>query len=102
MVVELLYLDGCPGVERLRPVVRRLTEERGARLRERRIVTPRDADAHRFLGSPTVRVDGLDVEPGVEGRTDHGLKCRLYRIPGGLSGRPPDDWLRAAIGRGSG
>jgi hypothetical protein len=98
MLVELLYFDGCPALEQLRPVVRRLSEERGARVVERRVTTLREADAQRFLGSPTVRVNGLDVEPGAADRTDYGLKCRLYRSPHGVGRVLPEDLLHAAIG----
>jgi hypothetical protein len=51
----------------------------------------------RFLGSPTVRVDGRDVEPGADLREDFGLKCRLYRTEDGLTGTPAEEWLLAAI-----
>jgi hypothetical protein len=55
------------------------------------------ARQERFLGSPTVRVNGRDVEPNAEQRTDYGTKCRLYRTPAGLSGQPQEEWLRAAL-----
>jgi hypothetical protein len=99
-VVELLYFEGCRGRERLLPVVHQLSEERGVRLLERRIRTPDDAEAQRFLGSPTVRVDGVDVEPGAADRTDFGFKCRLYRTPESCCAQmPAEEWLREAIER---
>lgn len=99
-VVEVLYFEGCPGSERLLPVVRRLSEERGARLLQKRVETSRDAEAQRFLGSPTVRVNGVDVEPGAADRTDYGLKCRLYRTAESCCSQvPAEEWLRDAIER---
>ena len=71
----------------------------------RRVDTDADAQAHHFLGSPTVRVDGADVDPGAADRTDFGLQCRLYRATAGLRGTPPDDLITAALhrrGRGAG
>jgi hypothetical protein len=65
----------------------------------RRITDDEAAQRERFLDSPTVRVNGRDVEPDAERRTDYGMKCRLYRTPGGVSGQPPQEWLRAALGR---
>ena len=56
-----------------------------------------DAQGERFLGSPTVRINGRDIEPGGERRTDYGLKCRLYRAPTGLSAQPPEQLLRSAL-----
>ncbi len=52
---------------------------------------------HRFLGSPTVRVDGHDIEPEAQRRDDYGLKCRLYRTPDGIRTTPPDQWLSSAL-----
>jgi hypothetical protein len=79
MIVALLYSDGCPSHERLLPTVKRLAEQAGAELQMWRVDTPTAAEAERFLGSPTVRVDGVDVDPYAGERTDFGLKCRIYR-----------------------
>lgn len=101
MKVELLYFDGCPNHEALLPHLRELLDESGAGA-EIELVRVEDAEAaerERFLGSPTVRVDGLDVEPGAAERTDFGLKCRLFATPDGLRGTPPDAWILAALGR---
>jgi hypothetical protein len=96
-LVEFLYFDGCPGTERVMPMVGPLAEAAGARVVTRRVETLQEAEAQRFLGSPTVRVDGVDVEPGAEQRTDYGLKCRLYRTAAGLTGVPQEDWVRDAL-----
>jgi len=61
------------------------------------VETVEDAERERFLGSPTVRIDGSDVEPGAGERDDFGLKCRLYRSGGMTSGVPPREWVVAAI-----
>lgn len=96
--VDLLYFDGCPGHERLTPVVRRLARAAGAELVLRRVDTQEAAQAERFLGSPTVRVDGRDVDPGAAAREDFGIKCRLYRTrAGALSPLPPERWIRDAL-----
>lgn len=55
------------------------------------------AKRERFLGSPTVRIDGRDIEPGAEQRNDLGLKCRFYSTRGGLRGIPPDEWVLDAL-----
>ena len=56
-----------------------------------------DAERQRFLGSPTLRIDGVDVDPAANQRTDYGLKCRLYRSEIGQQPLPPDGWILAAI-----
>ena len=55
------------------------------------------AEKLRFLGSPTVRIAGQDVEPDAEARTDFVLSCRLYRTEAGLGGQPEERWVRAAL-----
>ncbi len=99
MTVEILYFDGCPNHEALVPRMRELLQREGspAAIALRRIADDEGAQRERFLGSPTVRVDGHDVEPAAERRIDYGMKCRLYRTGAGLTGEPPEEWLRAAL-----
>jgi hypothetical protein len=99
MGIEVLYFDGCPNHEVLLPRLRALLADGGISggIDLRKITDDEAAQRERFLGSPTVRVNGHDVEPDAEQRTDYGMKCRLYRTPDGLSGQPPEDWLRAAL-----
>ena len=99
MTLEVLYFDGCPSHERLLPVLRELAAERGLEVTLRRIEDAAQAEQARFLGSPSVRVNGVDVEPGADERTDFGLKCRLYRSRGGQSGLPPRAWITRALKR---
>ncbi|CAB4708809.1 unannotated protein [freshwater metagenome] len=82
--IELLYWDGCPShpeaLALLEDVMRSLEIDEPVSVVE---VTS-DADAHRlaFPGSPTIRVDGHDVDPiGSNGRP--ALTCRIYRTPEG-------------------
>jgi hypothetical protein len=96
--VELLFFDGCPAYEELLPSLQQLAAAAGASVELRRVETPEQADALRFVGSPTVRVDGRDVESGADTRSDYGLKCRLYRDASEAHSRvPPDTLLRAAL-----
>lgn len=101
MGVELLYVDGCPHGENYVPDLRRLVARArpGADVTVRRIAGDAEARATRFVGSPTVRVDGHDVEPGADERTDYAMACRLYRSEDGVHGTPPDDWVRDALRR---
>ena len=97
--VELLYFDGCPGYESLLPRLERLVAEHAPEvtLELRAIESLEAADHHRFLGSPSVRVDGRDVEPDADAREDFGLKCRLYSTPAGPSRVPRPEWIRDAL-----
>ena len=101
MRIELLYFDGCPGYEALLPALRDQLAAEGieAAIERRRVETIEDAERERFLGSPTVRIDGEDVDPGAGEREDFGLECRLYRSADGVSRMPPPAWLKAALER---
>lgn len=62
-----------------------------------------DADVAARLqlpGSPTIRVDGRDVDPGHVDPGDYTPRCRLYRTPTGLRGLPERGWIEAALRRG--
>jgi len=99
MKVEVLYFDGCPNHEALLPRLRSLIADEGAdaQVELRRVESVEAAERERFLGSPTVRIDGEDVDPGASERSDFGLKCRLYRTNDGTSGTPPEHWIAEAI-----
>src|ERR687887_2588879 len=99
VTIELLYFDGCPNHEALLTHVRELVEhvEPAPDVVVRRIADDGAAQRERFLGSPTVRVDGRDIEPGADQRLDYGMKCRLYGTPTGLAGIPEDAWLFRAL-----
>ena len=103
MKIEVLFFDGCPNHEALLPHLRALLTSVGAGDADIDLVRVEDDDAaqaERFLGSPTVRIDGVDVEPGADERTDYGLKCRLFATPDGLRGTPADDWILRALDAG--
>jgi hypothetical protein len=58
-----------------------------------------DALAKRFLGSPSIRVDGRDIEESQIGSSEFSMRCRVYQSESGLNGVPPMDLLRAALAR---
>ena len=100
-IVELLYFEGCPNHHAARQLVERIATEEGVvpvvRLVE--VSSPEEAEALRFLGSPTVRVSGRDVEPGADERDAFMLACRVYRTEAGLGGQPSGEWIRTAFRR---
>ena len=66
------------------------------------MVTKSQAERRRFLGSPSVRVDGVDVEPGSNGRSGYTLLARVYRTEQGLQGWPDEHWIQDAIALAAG
>ncbi len=95
MTIEVLYFEGCPNLEPTLSLANEVLSELGlsGEVRKLEVRTPEDAERLRFLGSPSVRVDGMDIEPGAESRTEYALSCRLY----GDRGLPPKELLVAAL-----
>jgi hypothetical protein len=94
MRIEILYVPGCanypPTVEQVERVLSSEAVEAG--IRGIPVTTEVEAKALLFPGSPTVRVNGEDVEPH---RTSApSLGCRLYE---NRSGIPSEELLRVAI-----
>jgi hypothetical protein len=57
-----------------------------------------EARTQRFIGSPTIRVEGNDVELAVADRTEFAVACRVYDTPTGKRGLLAVDVVRAALG----
>jgi hypothetical protein len=98
-VIEVLYVQDCPHYQGTLALVERVRAELGidTELRTSLIVDQAAADQARFPGSPTVRVDGLDVEPGSEPATEYIVACRLYRLEYRFAGQPEARWIREAL-----
>ena len=75
MRIEILYSGACGHSASTLELVREVLDELGceAEIQELQVVGPAEAERHRFLGSPTVRVDGVDVEPDAASRTAFGV-----------------------------
>lgn len=97
--VEILYFEGCPNYDDARALVERLAAGLGIDPDLQLVEVPDEqaATRRRFLGSPSVRVQGRDVEPGADERSDYVLSCRLYPGERGLSGAPDEEWIREAL-----
>mgnify|MGYP001037429150 CR=1 FL=1 len=90
--VEFLWWRECPSWERALELLRE--EMRAAGLDPDaveliEIQDEADAERHRFPGSPTIRVDGRDVQPPPPGEPV-GLLCRVYRREDGSVSPLPD------------
>ena len=103
-LIEVLYFEGCPNHQPAVALVERLCHELGI-VPELRLVNVRDqaaAETLRFLGSPTVRVGGNDVDPHSKERSDYCLSCRVFRTEAGFAGQPDERWVRDALLREAG
>ena len=102
MTVEVLYFEGCPNhepaVERVREVLR--AEGIVDEVKEVEVRDAQTAERLRFLGSPTIRVNGVDVEPSASSSESFGLVCRTYRDGCCQSGVPSAELIRKALPKG--
>jgi hypothetical protein len=98
-VIEVLYVQDCPHYPATLALVERVRAEVGidTELRTGLVDDQAAADQARFPGSPTVRVDGRDVEPGSEPATEYTVACRLYRLEHRFAGQPEERWIREAL-----
>src|SRR5579883_177461 len=99
MKIEILYFDGCPhyrpAVERVKEALRQ--EGLTAELVEINVPDVARAQELKFLGSPTIRVNGKDIEPAARLSMNFGLMCRTYVDAGRRTGVPPLELIRAAL-----
>ena len=99
MHVELLYWDGCPSHPRALADLRAALGELGLdpdAVHVREIDTEDAAEAERFTGSPTIRVDGADIQATID--EPAALTCRVYhRRDGRVTPVPDPDDLRDAL-----
>ena len=98
-LIEVLTFPGCPHRDAAIALAVRVREQLGSPAELRVIDLPDRpaAEQARFLGSPTIRVDGRDVEPGAEDQQEYVHACRLYWGRHSLRGLPQEDWLRQAL-----
>jgi hypothetical protein len=103
-LVEIVYFDGCPNHHPAIALVERVSRELGIEPDLRLVNVPDQTAAEqlRFLGSPTIRVGGVDVDPRTEERSDYALSCRLFRTDAGIVGQPDERWVREALLREAG
>lgn len=97
MKIDFLYFDGCPSWQSA-------LENLNAVLRQEGIVEPvtmiqiqddEQAVKEKFLGSPSIRIDGMDL--WYEERDSYSLSCRVYVTPDGVKGSPTIEMLSARI-----
>jgi hypothetical protein len=93
--IEVLYVEDCPNhlptVDRIRRVLR----EEGFPTDVTQIEVKDRADAQtlQFFGSPTIRINGLDIDAGARSVTETGFACRRYAG----DGLPSAEMIRAAL-----
>lgn len=98
MRIELLYYPECPSHARALELIYEALAQEGvtAEVTVIRIETQEQAEQHRFVGSPTIRIDGRELQP--QPHLPYRLTCRAFlHEDGRLSPVPSLRMLREAI-----
>ncbi len=75
MEIDLLFAPGCSSLGKTEELIKRLLDELApqAKLRLKEVSTQKKAEALKFPGSPTIRVNGKDIEPDADKKANFGL-----------------------------
>lgn len=95
--IQLLYFDGCPSWQDALANLRQLieTDKLDVQVHLIEIASAQQAQDERFLGSPSFRLNGVDLWP--ETRARYNMSCRVYQTDQGMRGSPTVEMLREKI-----
>jgi hypothetical protein len=98
MKIELLHFDGCPSWEKTQADIRAVLAERGLsdEIELVNVQSNEKAQGLRFVGSPSVRIDGRDIDPETPD-SGFNLECRIYWVNGKAVGVPPAELIERAV-----
>ena len=102
MRIEFLYYADCPSHEEALARLKGAMAAEGVEADIHIIEVKSDQEAQqlRFIGSPTIRIDGEDIDPeGLEGQ-QYALTCRVYTKRDGRPSPAPETALIRARLRG--
>lgn len=118
MEIQLLYILDCPWCLKTKELLRESLEELGCKAEIEEILVDSEDKAKKygFIGSPTIRINGKDIQEEVikdqclpceelaktEGTTDFvkqecACGCRIYRYKGQQYPYPPKEMIKEAI-----
>lgn len=99
MKVEILYMNGCRFWRQALEDVLTVLRSKGieAQVITTLVKSATHANQVRFLGSPTIRINDVDIEWDIPEDGPYGLKPRTYSVEGMEFTSPPREWIDAAI-----
>lgn len=98
MEITFLYFKGCPNsrpaLDLLKKVIKEMNINGDIKIVE--IKSEEEALKYKFLGSPSIQLNGIDIEK--ERRNDPpSFGCRMYKAKNGFTGIPPKEMIVQAI-----
>ena len=100
-LIELFYLEDCPHWERAIVNVEKAMRLEGTTAPVHKVLVTSGEDARKklCLGSPTIRIDGVDLDGREANRRTYKLGCRIYKEGDRTAGWPSVDVIRRALQR---
>ena len=99
MKIQLYYFDDCSSYQKaldnLKEALR--SQELPQEVEMIRVTSEADAQAKRFIGSPTIRINGIDIEVPEAEEKGCGYGCRIYAENGRSAGWPSVEQIRQAL-----
>ncbi len=99
MKIDFLYYEDCPSHEQTLARLKQVMAEEGvdAPIAIHKMETEAQARAWHFVGSPTILIDGQDIDPPPPD-APAALTCRVYRWDDGrISPLPSPEMIRRAL-----
>jgi hypothetical protein len=102
MKIEVLYFEGCPNHIPAMEIVREALHSLGRQdeIHQVEIKTQAEAEAIGFVGSPSIRINGSDIELWARTAKEFSLSCRTYVDGSRYGGVPSRELLRRSIMEG--
>ena len=99
MKIQLLHIADCPNARAARRMLDEALRELGLleEILEIEVCDSAHAEQLAFPGSPTIRIDGKDVETISSGQGGYGVSCRTYVIDGRRRGVPAQEIISKAL-----
>lgn len=95
MKIEFLYFDGCPNHEAALTDLKEVLSDADIKddIQIINILQPEDVSKHRFLGSPSIRINGKDLEITEDESTEYSMRCRRYKNGDRMEGFPSKELI---------
>jgi predicted RNA-binding protein with PIN domain len=100
ITVDILYNKACGHYPKTIQYVKNVLAEEGidAVVNEINVATEEQAKQLDFVGSPTIRINGEDIESEAEQQQGHIRgSCRVYNYKGQMYVTPHKEFIRAAL-----
>lgn len=99
MKVEIYYFEGCPSYQTAAANMRNALRAEGLAedIEMIEVTSEEDAQKKRLIGSPTIRIDGVDLEGPEAEAKGYGYGCRVYSHNTQRAGWPSVEQIRSAL-----